>query len=65
METELEAAALVGFVGDAMLLETLVELLETAEDETWVLPFLQVRSYNGALLRSVPTMPNDGDGVVG
>lgn len=44
IETELEAAAVVGLVGDATLLDTAAEvLLETAEDDDCVLPLLQDR----------------------
>jgi hypothetical protein len=39
-------------------------LLEGEEDGE-ALPFLQLRSYSGALFRSEPTMPKDGEGVKG
>jgi len=45
--------------------EEAVLLLATTDDEELLVEALQVRSYSGALLRSVPMMPKDGAGVTG
>lgn len=63
-DSELEPDAEAGAVADAALVDGLAMLLEAAEDEA-AFPLLQVRLYKGALLRSEPTMPKDGLGVVG
>lgn len=57
-------AELAGAVAEDTALTTLLGELAAA-DEDGVLPLLQVRLYSGALLRSAPTMPKEGLGVVG
>jgi hypothetical protein len=63
-ETVLEGISLFAPEDAATAVDVATMMLEGEEDGE-ALPFLQLRSYSGALFKSEPTMPKEGEGVKG